>query len=244
MKNFFLKLMIVEFIALFLFQPQVVLAEIKEKDFWPKEKEVIARRENLSSFSFAQSSCFELAALSLIYLPKELKEELASECKKATKKTKKAKKKSLAKAGRKAKKSKKMSKSQGFGKSPFVFMTPYDSIYRRAEERFGVPWQILSVIHEVESGRAGNTFLRSPSGAVGPMQFLPSTFSIYGVDGNNDGRAEIYNVEDAIFSAANYLAAHGGRKKETLSYAIFSYNPSWWYVNLILYKAKMLGLVV
>lgn len=46
--------------------------------------------------------------------------------------------------------------------------------------------------------------------AVGPMQFLPSTWAVWGRDGNGDGRAEIHQIDDAALAAAEYLCAAGG----------------------------------
>ena len=84
----------------------------------------------------------------------------------------------------------------------------YDQIYKAAGERFGQSPIILSALHEVESHCAGSGKLANSegSGAEGPMQFKPGTWKIYGVDGNGDGKADIDEVADAIFGAANLLS--------------------------------------
>jgi hypothetical protein len=64
--------------------------------------------------------------------------------------------------------------------------------------------------------------------AVGPMQFIPSTWASWGVDANGDGKADPNNVFDAAATAAYYLC-NGGRdmaKPDQLKAAIFSYNNS------------------
>ena len=68
--------------------------------------------------------------------------------------------------------------------------------------------------------------------AVGPMQFIPSTWQLSGRDGNGDGKADPLNIDDAAFSAASYLCA-GGRDLTTArgwNDAVFSYNQSDSYV--------------
>jgi membrane-bound lytic murein transglycosylase B len=70
---------------------------------------------------------------------------------------------------------------------------------------------------------------------MGPMQFLPSTFAHYAVDGDQDGTADIMNPYDAIFSAARYLCANGaGRGPQALANAIWHYNHADWYVQMVL----------
>ncbi|MEK9175911.1 MAG: lytic murein transglycosylase [Patescibacteria group bacterium] len=87
----------------------------------------------------------------------------------------------------------------------------FDNIYQQAGTKFGVPWQILYGLHLTETGlRDGAVSSGYGTGAEGPMQFLPQTWSSYGIDGNGDGVADINNAIDAIFGAANYLALHGG----------------------------------
>lgn len=72
--------------------------------------------------------------------------------------------------------------------------------------------------------------------AVGPMQFLPSTWLSYGQDGNGDGVRDPHNVYDAALGTAVYLCA-GDRdlsRPADLRQALFSYNPSLEYVRAVL----------
>ncbi|HMA47226.1 MAG TPA: lytic murein transglycosylase, partial [Frankiaceae bacterium] len=64
--------------------------------------------------------------------------------------------------------------------------------------------------------------------AVGPMQFIPSTWRASGRDGNGDGRADPDNVYDAALAAAGYLCRAGAdlRDPARLAAAIRAYNPS------------------
>ncbi|MFF8776219.1 lytic murein transglycosylase [Streptomyces sp. NPDC015140] len=73
--------------------------------------------------------------------------------------------------------------------------------------------------------------------AVGPMQFLPSTWARWGADGNADGRADPNNVFDAALAAGHYLCA-GDRdlgRPADLDRAVLSYNNSRAYVELVRY---------
>ncbi|WP_418955730.1 lytic transglycosylase domain-containing protein [Streptomyces tritici] len=72
--------------------------------------------------------------------------------------------------------------------------------------------------------------------AVGPMQFIPSTWARWGSDGNGDGRADPHNVHDAALAAGRYLCA-GGRdlaRPGDLHRAILSYNRSHAYLSVVL----------
>ncbi|MDO0935892.1 hypothetical protein QQY66_30955 [Streptomyces sp. DG2A-72] len=72
--------------------------------------------------------------------------------------------------------------------------------------------------------------------AVGPMQFLPTTWKTWGADGNGDGTANPNNIHDAALAAGHYLCA-GKRDLGTaagLERAILSYNYSRDYLNLVL----------
>ncbi len=111
-------------------------------------------------------------------------------------------------------------------------------IYQAAGAAYGIPWQVLAAINEVETdyGRDLNV---SSAGAEGWMQFLPSTWGQYGVDVNNDGFEDPYNPADAVFAAARYLEQAGG--KTDIRAAVFAYNHSQAYVNSVLLRARLLG---
>ncbi|MEZ3179788.1 lytic transglycosylase domain-containing protein [Streptomyces pimonensis] len=73
--------------------------------------------------------------------------------------------------------------------------------------------------------------------AVGPMQFLPSTWARWGTDGNGDGRADPNNVFDAALAAGRYLCA-GDRdlgRAADLDRAVLGYNHSRPYLRLVRY---------
>jgi len=76
--------------------------------------------------------------------------------------------------------------------------------------------------------------------AVGPMQFIPSTWRRWGADGNGDGISDPNNINDAAFATARYLCASGAdlRTGAGWSRAIFSYNHSDYYVRSVLARAN------
>lgn len=80
------------------------------------------------------------------------------------------------------------------------------------------------------------------SGAFGIPQFLPSSFLEYGVDGNYDGKVDLFCLEDAIFSVANYLKKNGWKTNDTNSYipTLFKYNRSRQYAETIVLAYKEL----
>ncbi len=116
----------------------------------------------------------------------------------------------------------------------------YLALYKSAAATCpGLPWTVLAAIGQVESGHGRNPSTSS-AGAMGPMQFLPSTFAAYAVDGNGDGTRSIMDPADAIFTAAHYLCANGaGRSSSALSSAIFHYNHADWYVAMVLKLSGM-----
>jgi hypothetical protein len=101
---------------------------------------------------------------------------------------------------------------------------PLRALYLEGRRRSGVPWRVLAAVNFVESdfGR-----LREPSasGALGPMQFLPSTWRAY-------GRGNVREPRDAILAAARYLRAAGAAT--SISSALWRYNPSRAYVDAVL----------
>jgi hypothetical protein len=111
-------------------------------------------------------------------------------------------------------------------------------IYWEAELRYGVPWEVLAAINEVETDY-GLDLNISSAGAEGWMQFLPGTWMEYGVDAVGAGVRDPYNPADAIFAAARYLRAAGSTS--SLRSAIFSYNHSEIYVESVLLRARLLA---
>jgi len=72
-------------------------------------------------------------------------------------------------------------------------------------------------LHLIETGLRDGP-ISNGAGPQGPLQFMPGTWAIYGIDGNGDGTADINNAIDAIHGAANYLATHGGVEQGLKSY--------------------------
>jgi murein DD-endopeptidase MepM/ murein hydrolase activator NlpD len=111
-------------------------------------------------------------------------------------------------------------------------------IFQAAGTAYGIPWQVLAAINEVETDY-GRDLSVSSAGAEGWMQFLPAEWAQYGVDANGDGFKDPYNPADAIFAAARYLKAAGG--DTNIRAAVFSYNHSPAYVDSVMLRAQLLG---
>jgi hypothetical protein len=116
-----------------------------------------------------------------------------------------------------------------------IFLLP---IYQAAGIQYGIRWEVLAAINEIETDYGRNLNVSS-AGAVGWMQFLPSTWKTWGVDANKDGRKDPFNPVDAIFGAARYLRAAGGDKD--IQKAIFAYNHAGWYVDSVMLRARMIA---
>lgn len=115
-------------------------------------------------------------------------------------------------------------------------------VYQAAAERCAMPWAVVAAVGKVESDHGRSTAQGVQSGAnfagaSGPMQFLAPTWAAYGVDGNGDGIANVYDPIDAIHGAANYLCATGAGDPARLRKAIWHYNHAEWYVNKVLAQA-------
>jgi murein DD-endopeptidase MepM/ murein hydrolase activator NlpD len=111
-------------------------------------------------------------------------------------------------------------------------------IFQAAGTAYGIPWQVLAAINEVETDY-GRDLSVSSANAEGWMQFLPAEWAQYGVDANGDGFEDPYNPADAIFAAARYLRAAGGAT--AIRSAVFSYNHSQAYVDSVMLRAQLLG---
>ena len=126
-----------------------------------------------------------------------------------------------------------------------------------------LPWQLLAAIGKVESGHAeggavdsagtavrpilgpaldgthGTAAITGPGGwarALGPMQFLPSTWATWGVDVLGTGTPDPENVYDATAAAADYLCANGRdlSTSDGTRQAVLSYNHSEQYLSVVL----------
>ena len=111
-------------------------------------------------------------------------------------------------------------------------------LWQRAGSTYGIQWQVLAAINKVESN-FGRNMGPSSAGAIGWMQFMPDTWLRWGTDANGDGIADPWNPDDAIFSAARYLAAAGGATD--IYRAVFAYNHADWYVQEVLGLAQVYG---
>jgi transglycosylase-like protein with SLT domain len=128
----------------------------------------------------------------------------------------------------------------GAGATSTGLPTTYLQLFQESAARYcpGLPWTVLAAIGQIESADGTNVG-PSSAGALGPMQFLPSTWAIWGIDGfGQTGPPDVLNPYDAVPSAARLLCADGAaRGGAALSAAIFDYNHADWYVREVLQLA-------
>jgi Transglycosylase SLT domain len=115
--------------------------------------------------------------------------------------------------------------------------TTYLELFKASAARYcpGLSWTVLAAIGQIESADGTNEG-PSSAGALGPMQFEPSTWARWGTDGfGQTGPPDIMNPYDAVPSAARLLCADGAaRGGQSLYHAIFDYNHADWYVREVL----------
>jgi hypothetical protein len=119
--------------------------------------------------------------------------------------------------------------------------TNYLTLYQASAADYcpGLSWTVLAAIGQVESGHGANDG-PSSAGALGPMQFLPSTWAVWGTTGfGRTGPPDIMNPLDAVPSAARLLCAAGAAAGgASLAAAIYAYNHAAWYVSEVLTLAR------
>jgi hypothetical protein len=108
-------------------------------------------------------------------------------------------------------------------------------------------WPTVAIVGPALDGGPGVRAIRDTDGgtwdgdttwdrAVGPMQFIPSTWRRWAVDANGDGQAHPQHVDDAVLAAARYLCASGRDLTDGRAWtsAVLSYNRSESYVRTVL----------
>jgi hypothetical protein len=116
----------------------------------------------------------------------------------------------------------------------------YLQLFQASAARYcpGLSWTVLAAIGQIESGD-GSNMGPSSAGALGPMQFLPSTWQEWGITAFGEtGSPDIMDPFDAVPAAARLLCAAGAGSASGLRGAIFAYNHATWYVNEVLALAQ------
>jgi Transglycosylase SLT domain len=116
----------------------------------------------------------------------------------------------------------------------------YLQLFQASAARYcpGMSWTVLAAIGQIESGD-GSNMGPSSAGALGPMQFLPSTWREWGITAfGESGPPDIMDPFDAVPAAARLLCAAGAGSSRGLFGAVFAYNHATWYVNEVLGLAQ------
>ncbi|MGW2057763.1 C40 family peptidase [Streptomyces sp. NPDC001840] len=111
------------------------------------------------------------------------------------------------------------------------------TLYQRATaECPGLPWTVLAAIGKVETDHGRHPTMVSSAGAVGPIQFLPSTFTAYAYPVPPGGKKPPtpWDPVGSVHAAARLLCANGARNGKNLRRAIWHYNHSHAYVAQVL----------
>ncbi len=116
---------------------------------------------------------------------------------------------------------------------------------KKARDKSGWAYKELKALlkYANRENMAPQEIVGSYAGAMGISQFMPSNALTLAVDGNRDGRINLFENEDAIASVANYLSHHGyrpGLNREARYKVILHYNRSSYYANTILKIEELL----
>lgn len=114
-----------------------------------------------------------------------------------------------------------------------------DYFIKKAQDKMNWGYNELKALlqYTEKEGIAPESIKGSYAGALGVSQFMPSNALKLAMDGNNDGRIDLFNHADAIFSIANYLKHHGwqsGITRQRQHEVLFRYNHSNYYVDTLL----------
>lgn len=117
-------------------------------------------------------------------------------------------------------------------------ITTYLRLFQASAAKYcpAISWTILAAIAQIESADGQNNG-PSAAGALGPMQFLPSTWAAWGITGfGQAGAPDVMNPLDAVPAAARMLCADGASAGTAagLRQAIYAYNHANWYVDEVL----------
>ena len=116
----------------------------------------------------------------------------------------------------------------------------YLELFQRSAALYcpGLSWTVLAAIGQIESGDGTNNG-PSSAGALGPMQFMPATWQVWGITAFGEpGPPNVMDPYDAVPSAARMLCADGAGTPAGLPGAIFAYNHTNWYVAEVLALAR------
>lgn len=114
-----------------------------------------------------------------------------------------------------------------------------DAFNKKARDKISWGYNELKALlqYSEKEGMAPESIKGSYAGAMGVSQFMPSNALRLAKDGDNDGRIDLFNHSDAIFSVANYLKHHGwqpGLTRQRQHEILYMYNHSNYYVNTLL----------
>ncbi len=114
-----------------------------------------------------------------------------------------------------------------------------ENFIKKAQDKINWSYNELKALlqYSEKEGVAPESIKGSYAGALGVSQFMPSNALRLAKDGNNDGKIDLFNHADAIFSVANYLKHHGwqpGITRQRQHEILFRYNHSNYYVDTLL----------